>query len=869
MTKFILIQSLLFFTSILFSKTVLTGTIYDKTTEKPLYEANIYLEDEKEIGTSSNQEGEYYLSISSVPAKIVINYVGYQPESRLIYKSGKQKLNIYLKPQNIELEEIIATAEKSKIDFIINKGHTDKVTDIAVSPNGKYIASASMDQTIKLWTKEGVLIRNFAGHTSYVQSIAFSPNGEYILSSSYDGTIKGWSLDGEHVITTFIGDTATKIEFIDDEHFYAVDYHKLRKFSFNDKSIKLIDALKLDKAGYKTIDPKQLVEKGMSIDLSKLGSNLDSYGYDYRFLPGKVLSKINFSLSQDKRAIIYNDNENNLYFKFLGERIKWEKVIDCRIIDYDISPDLKNIALHTVTGDYKDKILILDTENGAITAETYPKAQPAKLKYINNGQLLTTHNNGKSLIWDNNLNKLKILKIHSTPILITRFNKDTIYSLSGKGCLKQWMVKGQINNEFNIYHSSGKEAFFIKNSDEFLLKKENNIFKITTVKATAAKEYNISSMRNSKYVNSKFTKAKLDVVVEDSFKVDINFDLFSYRTQLDFKKSYLAMYLDTGAVNQGPYIPSFLEKKARGYKKNVSVYEAVSKRGFHIPFWSNKAHPVRRQTYSYKIQSYSLADNLMNTNKIKIIDDDESFFIIDSMKEEEYLETNYSLFSYFDFGSTGNYFISTLKPNVFFISNINNSDSIFVKNINRIEQNGIFSKNITALKISSDDKFIGSGYEDGAIDIWNINGEHLKSFTEHNEQITCFTFSKSNEFLISGSNDDTIRLWSLEKGLIHTFKGHRDNITSVDISHDENYIISSSDDGTVKIWNINTGKSLTYLFLDNNTPVVYDEYDNFFCYEEGLKYINYVEGKNIITSKELIEAFYKKDLIIHFFKEKI
>ncbi|MGK7872457.1 MAG: hypothetical protein AB4426_03850 [Xenococcaceae cyanobacterium] len=71
-----------------------------------------------------------------------------------------------------------------------------KVNGISFSPDGKMIASASDDGTVKLWNRDGQLLRTLEEHTDRVNNIRFSPDGKMIASASDDGTVKLWYLDG-------------------------------------------------------------------------------------------------------------------------------------------------------------------------------------------------------------------------------------------------------------------------------------------------------------------------------------------------------------------------------------------------------------------------------------------------------------------------------------------------------------------------------------------------------------------------------------------------------------------------------------------------------------------------------------------------
>ncbi len=65
---------------------------------------------------------------------------------------------------------------------------------VAFSPNGKMLASASHDQTVRLWdAATGEQIgQPLIGHTYTVPRVAFSPDGETLASASGDSTVRLW-----------------------------------------------------------------------------------------------------------------------------------------------------------------------------------------------------------------------------------------------------------------------------------------------------------------------------------------------------------------------------------------------------------------------------------------------------------------------------------------------------------------------------------------------------------------------------------------------------------------------------------------------------------------------------------------------------
>lgn len=85
-------------------------------------------------------------------------------------------------------------------------GHTDVVKSVAISPDGRILASGSFDKTIKLWSlSTGELRNTLTEHTHRVTCVAISPDGETLASGSYDKTIKLWSLSTGELLHTLTG----------------------------------------------------------------------------------------------------------------------------------------------------------------------------------------------------------------------------------------------------------------------------------------------------------------------------------------------------------------------------------------------------------------------------------------------------------------------------------------------------------------------------------------------------------------------------------------------------------------------------------------------------------------------------------------
>jgi WD40 repeat protein/serine/threonine protein kinase len=629
------------------------------------------------------------------------------------------------------------------------QGHTNGVTSVAVSPDGRHIVSGSYDKTLRVWDLgTGRCLNTLQGHTESVDSVAVSPDGRQIVSGSNDKTLRVWALETGSCLNTLQGHTHVVSSVAvspDGRHIVSGSWdNTLRVWELG--TGRCIHTLQgqMNRVSSVAVSPdgRQIVSGGLydyTLRVWELGT-----GRCIHTLQGHTGSVYSVAVSPDGRHIVSGGYDSTLRVWELGTGrcIHTLKGHTGHVYSVAVSPD----GRHIVSGGYDSTLRVWELGTG--------RCLNTLQGHTDGIRSVAVSPDGRHIVSGNNDSTLRVWRIYFDSACAADLQVSLL-----KGFTERKRQKGELDE------AVGKAEGFYEKRDY------NHSFSILFEIWKANKFSEIEPIRD--LYSRLLTKGRLS------------------GTHFAFQKSLLDGH--TSWVYSVVVSPDGRHIVSGSYDKTLRVWElgtdrclttlqghinhvhsvAVSPDGRHIVSGSYD-HTLRVWELGTDRCIHTLQGHMNRVSSVAVSPDDRH---IVSGSEDTTLRV-------WDLG-TG-MCLTTLEGH---------------------------TDGVSSVAVSPDGRHIVSGSDDNTLRVWDLGtGMCLTTLQGHTDRVTSVAVIPDGRHIVSGSYDTTLRVWDPGTGrCIHTLQEHTDRVHSVAVIPDGRHIVSGSYDNTLRVWDLGTGMCLTTL----------------------------------------------------------
>ena len=135
------------------------------------------------------------------------NDAAFSPDNRILAAASHDNTVSFWDIASLALDPTQASDEVITRPERYLTGHDADVISLSFSADGNQLVTASRDQTIRRWNRDGQQVDTIRGHQGRIYDVQFAPGGELLISASADKTVRIWDITNP-LATTYIGPNA-------------------------------------------------------------------------------------------------------------------------------------------------------------------------------------------------------------------------------------------------------------------------------------------------------------------------------------------------------------------------------------------------------------------------------------------------------------------------------------------------------------------------------------------------------------------------------------------------------------------------------------------------------------------------------------
>ncbi|MCG8574842.1 MAG: caspase family protein [Flavobacteriales bacterium] len=717
--------------------------------------------------------------------------------------------------------------EKYPIETVLQQGHTKHMTAYDFSPNGKYLISGSLDNSLILWNVQTAKqIRSFTGHTEPIRSVVFSADGNFVLSASADNTAKVYRIINGELIQSiklqknelhqaYYSPDGTKIVLLDGRdglwvydtesgkkiNEFKKDYGAFYERNLFDPNSKNI----LSKGGYKTVHLLDLESKDTLLNLP-----FDK-AYQMAISPnGKTIAVSSTKLFTQ----VFNAETGTLMHEL---RNAGDQKCDGCNTHQAYSPD----GNYLITGSNRVLPTVWNASNGK-KVQSYGKEPetPVTLKINSTNDLVLISYSDEVFVYELKSGREKLhLESDEWGYFDFSFSPDGNYIAipAENNAISVWNARsGRLHKKLKGYQNHDK---------------------------TDGLQFSYSNWTHAGILKYLSLKKRLALSPDNQSVVVGNVDSVALQINLANGKIIQRFEGHSQAVIAFDFSPDGKVLATAGGDRKIILWDVES--GKEI-----------KRLYGHRELVFDLA--FSSDGKQLLSAGWDAYMILWNLENETEQYVNLNNVSAYEVGFSPDdlYLVSgDLDKNVrFYEADAKESFR------NLIGHTSIVSD----FDFNSDGTLMATASWDGKLKVWDVlSGMLVGKMAEHKGQVYSLCFDPLNRFIASGGGDNEIHLWDYkDRKLLGTLSGHSTAVTALQITEDGKRLISASADGMIKVWDLELKKEIySRMQINRNEWLATSPGGYFDGSSKALGVVNYVSGLESIKVSSLFDKYYSPDLI--------